>query len=674
MASVFLDLTSDSTPTDEPIEHDDEVDGGVNAGEAKAEVKCRPTFASVNGHLKKTQEAFEDLKKAVNASTKVVENNFAKLNAKEERRVKLSSRISSINFESAITLNVGGFSYQTGLETLTKHPGSLLANMFSGSITLKQDRRGQYFIDRDGRHFDHILNYLRTGAAPVTSVLESYSKEILCEAEYYGLIGLVQAINAKLNGDDTNISEGSKEEDDISERGIVDETREELCATEKKLKSFLKLLDANLQFLNDATSNHEMVSMKLSNVHFGENVKIDVGGRIFKTSLKTLRREPESFLALMFSEKFNLKKDDSGSFFIERDGTFFHHILNYLRNGKIAENVIEECGQQMQEEAEFYGLSGLKEKIINYKDVKLNVGGRDFVVTREVLKQYPDSMFGRMISGKEGAFKRRQDGSFYIERDGTNFSHILEYLRFGSISDDVVKECGVSLHDDAQFYMLPHLEELVHNYHTVKVDVGGRIFVVSREILSKFPDSMFGMMLAGKDGNYVKRNDGSYFIQHDDVNFNHILNYLRSGTLSDSVIKKHSESLCEDAEFYMLPDLKERINNYFNVKIIIGTSEFLVGRKVLIKFPDSLFGKMLTGGKGDYIKRNDGSYYILRDSDRFPYILRYLNGEMNEVHVDKDLARNLHEDASFYGLPDFSSSIIEKSRMDGSHQQGWGEF
>ena len=63
MASVFLDLTSESTPTDEPIEHDDEVDDGVNTGEAKAEVKCRPTFASFNGQLKKTQEAFEDLKK-----------------------------------------------------------------------------------------------------------------------------------------------------------------------------------------------------------------------------------------------------------------------------------------------------------------------------------------------------------------------------------------------------------------------------------------------------------------------------------------------------------------------------------------------------------------------------------------------------------------------------------
>ena len=57
--------------------------------------------------------------------------------------------------------------------------------------------------------------------------------------------------------------------------------------------------------------------------------------------------------------------------------------------------------------------------------MKLNVGGRDFVVTREVLEQYPESMFGKILFGKQCAFKKREDGSFCIERDGTNFHHVL---------------------------------------------------------------------------------------------------------------------------------------------------------------------------------------------------------------------------------------------------------
>ena len=211
------------------------------------------------------------------------------------------------------------------------------------------------------------------------SVLKTDAEEILQEAEYYGLVGLVKAINNKLDGDDANGGDNVKEEGAVKESGTVDETRKELCSTEEKLNLFLNLLDTNLKELDEATKNYKKVSTKLSNVHFGENIKINVGGRIFKTSLKTLRKEPESVLALMFSEKFNLKKEDDGSFFIDRDGTIFHHVLNYLRDGKILEDVIEDHEQQLQREAEFYGLSGLKELIHNYKHVKLNVGGKDFV-------------------------------------------------------------------------------------------------------------------------------------------------------------------------------------------------------------------------------------------------------------------------------------------------------
>ena len=274
--------------------------------------------------------------------------------------------------------------------------------------------------------------------------MKTDSEEILQEAEYYGLAGLVKAINSKLNGDCNNCSENVKEERESAVSVMVHDARKEVCKTGRKLNSFLNLLDANMKALDEAASHHEEISMKLSNVHFGENVKIDVGGRVFKTSLKTLTRESESVLAIMLSERFDLKKEDDGSFFIDRDGTLFHHILNYLRDGRISEDVIEEYGPQILREAEFYGLSGLKEQIHNYNYVKLNLGGRDFVTTRDTLKQYPESMFGRIVSGKECAFTKKQDGSFYIERDGTDFHHILEYLRFGLIPDDILLMIVVS--------------------------------------------------------------------------------------------------------------------------------------------------------------------------------------------------------------------------------------
>ncbi len=62
-----------------------------------------------------------------------------------------------------------------------------------------------------------------------------------------------------------------------------------------------------------------------------QKVKLDVGGHRFSTSRATLLGVPGSFLAAMFSGDHPLEKDeDDGSYFVDRDGRHFHHILNYL--------------------------------------------------------------------------------------------------------------------------------------------------------------------------------------------------------------------------------------------------------------------------------------------------------------------------------------------------------
>ena len=667
MASASETSKLEANSTEYPAQHDEKVEESSSTDGKKLDVKDASNSEVFDKQVKRIREVFEELRNAVIASTATLEKNFSQLKLKEERFNEISRKISSVNFESALKLNVGGNVYQTSVETLTKHPESLVTEMFSTSFDLKQLSDGCYFIDRDGTHFRHILNYLRSGTAPVPSILKADSEEILREAEYYGLVGLVKAINNKLIGDTESGSENVRKEGVNTESGVVGDTEKELFVTEEKLKSFLNLLDAKLKVLDEATRHHKEVTMKLSDVHFGENVKIDVGGRIFKVSLKTLRRESESVLGLMFSERFDLKKEEDGSFFIDRDGTFFHHILNYLRDGKVSEDAIEECGPQMRKEAEFYGLSGLKEQIDKYTIIKLKVGGRLFLVNREVLKKYRESMLGRVLAKEDCAFKKTLDGSYIIERDGTSFHYILEYLKFEFISDEVVEKGGKLLRDDAEFYILPGLKERINNYHNVKMNIGGREFAVSRRVLTRFPSSMFGLMLAGIGDDFVKGNDGSYFIQHDGSTFNHVLHYLRSETLSDNVIEKYSEALLDDAAFYRLPGLKERINMYYNVKIYVGKTEFVVRRKLLSKVPGSMFERMLTGEDGSphgYVKDDNGSYYIYRDSETFTYILQYLNGIM--PHPDRHLCKQLREDASFYGLPDFLSMIME-SQYDRRH-------
>ena len=91
---------------------------------------------------------------------------------------RISRRIVSNN--GIIELNVGGTIHTTTLSTLNRVPGSFFEAMFSGRHRVPNCARTDvrvysaapdtsrssplsYFIDRDGKHFRHILNYLRCG-------------------------------------------------------------------------------------------------------------------------------------------------------------------------------------------------------------------------------------------------------------------------------------------------------------------------------------------------------------------------------------------------------------------------------------------------------------------------------------------------------------------------------
>ena len=80
--------------------------------------------------------------------------------------------------------------------TLTRDPESMLAAMFSGRHDLRREEDGSVFIDRDGTHFRHILNYLRDGGLNIDSLPRSRQilRELRNEAIYYQLHSLVQQI------------------------------------------------------------------------------------------------------------------------------------------------------------------------------------------------------------------------------------------------------------------------------------------------------------------------------------------------------------------------------------------------------------------------------------------------------------------------------------------------
>jgi hypothetical protein len=100
-----------------------------------------------------------------------------------------SLRSISSNPKDVIIVDVGGMRFKTTKQTLCKERNMLSAFVENWAGT-DQDT---IFIDRDGKHFGQILNYLRDGNVPIPRD-ETEIQELLIEAEYYSLDGLINRI------------------------------------------------------------------------------------------------------------------------------------------------------------------------------------------------------------------------------------------------------------------------------------------------------------------------------------------------------------------------------------------------------------------------------------------------------------------------------------------------
>ena len=106
----------------------------------------------------------------------------------------------------------------------------------------------------------------------------------------------------------------------------------------------------------------------------GEVITLNVGGTLFTTTVATLTKYPNSLLAAMFkpeSKRPPARKDKEGNFFIDGEPEPFKMILFFLRRGKLTEDIIGCTLQQLEVEADFYGLEELLKIIGERKKAEL---------------------------------------------------------------------------------------------------------------------------------------------------------------------------------------------------------------------------------------------------------------------------------------------------------------
>lgn len=98
------------------------------------------------------------------------------LEAKGEADLSFDDEGSFVS-SSIVQLNIGGTKFETTEQTLSK------SGYFKALLSGKHaDKRKEYFIDRNARYFEYVLDYMRYGRVSIPS---SYALMVQSEAAFY---------------------------------------------------------------------------------------------------------------------------------------------------------------------------------------------------------------------------------------------------------------------------------------------------------------------------------------------------------------------------------------------------------------------------------------------------------------------------------------------------------
>jgi hypothetical protein len=108
-----------------------------------------------------------------------------------------------------------------------------------------------------------------------------------------------------------------------------------------------------------AALEEDKAAMEKTHSFQKNKILLNVGGHRFETSLQTLTSVPATYFASLFSGRYELDLDAEGTYSIDRDGSHFRHILNFLRDAgsfELSSDMTEGQRRELVVELQFYGL------------------------------------------------------------------------------------------------------------------------------------------------------------------------------------------------------------------------------------------------------------------------------------------------------------------------------
>lgn len=123
-------------------------------------------------------------------------DSLANVSNDEKEWQQIRVKLASTAVKGKVVLDVGGDKYSTSVETLTRENNSFFTAMFSRQWELERDPVDKsIFIDRDGKIFTYILEYLRTEVVSKEVMAnETLRQRLILETRYFHLYSLLEIL------------------------------------------------------------------------------------------------------------------------------------------------------------------------------------------------------------------------------------------------------------------------------------------------------------------------------------------------------------------------------------------------------------------------------------------------------------------------------------------------
>jgi len=98
---------------------------------------------------------------------------------------------------SLVRLNVGGRCFDVSPESLSG--AAFFEPLLAGRMSFAVDENARVFIDRSGKLFELVLQFLRNRCRPPQRVLDTYGEELLIESDFFGIDCLSHHIRGEIS-------------------------------------------------------------------------------------------------------------------------------------------------------------------------------------------------------------------------------------------------------------------------------------------------------------------------------------------------------------------------------------------------------------------------------------------------------------------------------------------